>query len=109
MRADPLSYLVHRLLARVAEADGRLPEAEALWTSAGRTLRDSQAQARWFSKAAEEKNWDAAMERVDLIYRTQPRSWGQINQALIPILADDEFREALARKLSTNPAWRGQL
>ena len=107
---EPLHGVGYRLLAQVAERQGRKDEALRLYTIAERRApRDLLTRAWLAQHYLEQGQVASALEQVDRILRMSPQRARSINPVLIQLAQAPAFADALARKLAGNPPWRPGL
>lgn len=107
LSVEPLEGRGFRVLAQAAQQAGDLPQALALYRiAARRSPRDVVAHAWLTQHDLNSGDYQAALQRIDLILRISPR----LNATLLPILAnlagDPGFAIELVRSLQARPSWR---
>ncbi|HZP65449.1 MAG TPA: hypothetical protein VFB32_04010 [Rudaea sp.] len=105
--ADPLDGRGYAELARLAQARGDLPSAEALMQIAvHRAPRDATIRDWRMRDALVGGRIDDALAEIDAMLRADPEVGKSFFPALIALLDDPHGVDTLARTLATAPAWR---
>lgn len=104
---EPLRGVGFRILAAVADKQGRKQEALRLYQIAERRApRDLPTRAWLAQHYLEQGNRAGALHQVDRILRMEPRRANSLNPVLVQLGQDPEFASELVKVLATNPPWR---
>jgi hypothetical protein len=107
LRADPLAPSAFTLLAQAREAQGNPAAALAAWGWAARTWqRDGVAQAVLLERDLVAGDVDPALDRLDILLRSDPETGFWLLRRLTPLLSEARFLDALTRRLEAAPPWR---
>lgn len=107
LKAEPLQGRGFRVLADVADREGRHAEAFKLYQIAARRApRDLPARAWLTQHYLEQGQYPQALAQVNRILRMEPQRAKSINPILVQLAQDAAFAEALADALRDNPPWR---
>lgn len=97
-------------LAALASANGDAAKAEALTLlAANRSHDDARLQASALQIELKRKNFPAALNRIDNLFKTAPELTGDIIKTLITFSGSAESFPALIAKLVEKPEWRTQF
>ena len=107
LQREPLQGTAFRILAEVAEREGRRPEAFEIYRIAERRApRDLRVRAWLTQRYLEQGQYGQALIRIDRILRMSPLRARTINPLLVKLAQDPRFADALAEYLYGNPPWR---
>ncbi len=107
LRADPLAPSAFSLLAQAREAQGDPEAALTAWGLAARVwLRDGVAQAVMLERALVSGEVGPALDRLDILLRSDPSTGFWLLRRLTPLLSEGRFLDALTRRLEASPPWR---
>lgn len=109
LRVDPLDVRSLKLLARIANLEGRDDETRALLeAAAARSARDAEIQVLLIEILIAESAFADALARIDALMRARPQLRDPLGEIMIMLAPDPGFREALVAILAREPPWRGQ-
>ena len=107
---EPIQGEAFRLLAAVADQQGRPVEAAKLYRIASRLApRDMQANAWLTQHLLERGDYAQALEQIDRILRMSPKRSASIAPVLAELAQQPDFAKALAKVVRTNPPWRSAV
>jgi hypothetical protein len=106
--ADPMELTAFRTLAQAAVARGRMAEADALMTIAGRRAkRDRPAQLWLLQRRAAQGRFREAVAHADGLMRAWPIEMrAPVTRMLSLMAVDPAAGKAIAADLATDPPWR---
>jgi len=105
---DPLNATALITLSRIAEARGEAEAAARLKLLAGDMQpRGTAIQAEAIAILLARRDYETVTTRLDGLIRARPNRSAALFALAASIATDPEGRLALARKLASNPPWRG--
>lgn len=109
LAVDPIDGRAYRILAQVADAQGRRERAAELYRVAARRAPRDQAAHLWLiQRSLERGDRSTALEHFDQLL-THAGASVSIHSALVKLGADEQFADALADRMRARPAWRRGL
>ena len=104
---DPFNAKAFRLLGEIASS----PDEVRRYMKAAVNLSRREAIAAFWllQDSISQDETDAALKYADILLRTEPQLRRYVVSYIAQINQDDGGRQALAKKLSENPPWRGVL
>ena len=108
LRDNPLTPEALTLLARASDQKGDEDRASQLMILASRVNpKDLRSQLWLLNQDLRSARVDAALERIDVLLRSQSgQVIDQLATALTPLLMGEPYRSAYVKLLRTNPPWR---
>jgi hypothetical protein len=107
IKADPLNAQAFRLLGEVT---GESEEVRRLMQDAvKRSRRESLALFWLLNDSFYRKDFEAALERADILLRTRPEISAYVFAYLALIAEDPKGEALLISQLAPRPSWRGQF
>ncbi|MDX2306664.1 MAG: hypothetical protein NW216_00320 [Hyphomicrobium sp.] len=103
----PLNATAYRLLG---EATTNRDETRKFMAAAVRLSKREATAAFWLlNDSFEQKNFAAALDYADILYRTRPELTSYVTAFLTGMAGLPEFRTHLLDELAKNPEWRPKL
>lgn len=97
-------------LSALASANGDQSQSEALTLlAANRSHDDARLQANALQIELKRKDFSAALNRIDTLFKTAPELTGDLLKTLIRFAQNAESFPALVTKLIEKPEWRTQF
>lgn len=110
LKADPLSTKALTRLAQIADAKGDSAKAAKLMAAAAaRSARTLYAQAWLLDRDSLTGDFEAFVDRADVVFRAHPQIVGVVAKTLAPMLGTETVVQRLVTKLAENPPWRRGL
>jgi hypothetical protein len=110
LRVSPADGRAYRVLAQVAETEGKPAEAQRLYAIAvKRWPRERLAQAKLAEAAFAEGRPAEGLVHLDALLRVDPEARTPVLTALMPAMAEPVFRAALVERLQFDPPWRANV
>lgn len=107
LQREPLQGAAFRILAEIADRQGRRQQAFEIYRIAERRApRDLRVRAWLTQRYLEQGQYAQALVRIDRILRMSPLRARTINPLLVKLAEDPGFAGALADYLYGNPPWR---
>lgn len=108
--ADPLQQDALTLLSQIAVRQADPERAKALLNIAAEySRRDASTQILLVNRFVMSGDYADAIDRVDMLLRTQSDTDGQLMAFLVSMAQDTRSYKVLAAYMANNPPWRGSL
>ena len=106
IQRDPTSVRAIRVLAFVAESQGKTRQSQALFSYANwLTRRDLPTRLYFIEKAVANEDIPAALQHFDIALKTSSSSFPILMPILANAVREPELRPYMARLFATDPIW----